>query len=74
MFELVNITQTILREIENTKMKQAQVALTYSLAIKSKEAINWTAINQAIINRWSESGLERIKAMAWKLVNVEVER
>lgn len=67
MFELTNITSTILREIATPQLKQADVAKTYALAIKSSEKIDWSAINQAIITRWSRSGLNRVKKMAWRI-------
>jgi hypothetical protein len=59
----------ILREI-NCRCSQREVAQTYRLAMASQDAgvdteINWGTINQAIIDRWSLSGLERIKKMAW---------
>jgi threonine synthase len=66
-FELTNVSQTILAEIADQKFKQRHVATTYALAIKSPEPIRWEEINQAIINRWSVAGLERIKTMAWAL-------
>lgn len=61
-------TKTILNELEHSEIKQKSVALTYALAIRSREATDWETVNQAIIGRWSISGLERIKRMAWKLV------
>ena len=61
-------TQTILNELEHREITQKSVALTYALAIRSREATDWAAVNQAIISRWSVSGLERIKKMAWKLI------
>jgi len=67
-FELTNITSTILREIENKKMKQADIAKTYALAINSIEQVDFPEINRAIIARWSKSGLNRIKVLAWKSV------
>ena len=61
-------TQTILNELGHPEIKQRSVALTYALAIRSREATDWEAVNKAIIDRWSISGLERIKRMAWKFV------
>lgn len=68
MFELENITKTILSEIAMPKLKQSDIAKTYALAIKSDEKIDWSAINQAIITRWSRSGLNRVKQMAWRII------
>ena len=51
-------------EIENG-CTQKQIAQTYALALRSSEPANWKRINKMIIDRWSVSGLERIKNMAW---------
>ena len=67
MFELVNVTGTIINEITVLKLKQSDVAKTYALAIISQEDIDWKKINQEIMNRWSKSGLARVKRMAWKI-------
>lgn len=71
MFELENITKTILGEIAMPKLKQPDIAKTYALAIKSDEKIDWSAINQAIIARWSRSGLNRVKQMAWRILELQ---
>jgi len=44
---------------------QKQIAQTYALALRSEEEVDWKQINTLIIERWSISGLERIKQMAW---------
>ncbi len=65
IFELCNCTQVLLNEIGMKKIKQKAVACTYALALKSSDSTDWAAVNKAIINRWSLSGLKRIKEMAW---------
>jgi hypothetical protein len=40
-------------------------ALIFASRVLGNE-INWTKVNRAIIDRWSRSGLERIKSAAWK--------
>jgi hypothetical protein len=67
--ELRNCEATLLAEIADPAMKQKDVASTYGLAILSSERnrVDWAKVNQAIMARWSRSGLERIKAQAWKL-------
>lgn len=66
-FELVNCENTLLCEIAMKEIRQRDLALTYRLALKSSEwqTMNWRRVNEAIIARWSRSGLERIKRMAW---------
>lgn len=69
---LVCCTQVILREAAAKEFKQKDIALTYAMAIKSKhegaDDFEWGPINEAIIARWSMSGLERIKKRAWDIL------
>lgn len=67
MFELALCTKTLLTEIQDRRMYQKDVALTYAMAIESNDDTDWRTVNEAIIKRWSMSGLERVKKMAWKL-------
>jgi hypothetical protein len=63
-------TRTIINEIEVLKLTQKDVALTYALAIfNSMSEVDWSAVNKSIANRWSPSARERIKKIAWKLVD-----
>lgn len=63
----------IAREIEQGAT-QGQVAKTYALAIMGGDrSTDWAAANKSITERWSRSGLERVKSMAWKHVNEERE-
>ncbi len=63
--ELMNCTNVLLDEILNKKFKQKDIALTYRLSIMSSDPTDYFKVNQAIIERWSVSGLTRIKEMAW---------
>lgn len=69
---LVCCTQVLLREVGTKQLKQNDIALTYAMAIKSKhegaDDFEWGPINEAIIARWSMSGLERIKKRAWDIL------
>ena len=67
MFELCNCTNVLLNEISKKKFKQKDIALTYMLALRSSDKTDWKVVNDAIIRRWSVTGLNRIKDMAWKL-------
>ena len=66
ILELACCEATLLQEIGNTVFKQKDVAKTYALAMRSSEVkkIDWGKVNRAIIERWSKSGLERIKQLA----------
>ena len=72
---LVCCTQVILNEIEQG-LDQKQIALSYAMAIRSAvhkaDSPDWKIINKAIIERWSMSGLERIKTRAISIVKGEI--
>jgi hypothetical protein len=56
--ELARTTQTLLDEIACKTMHQRDIAKTYALALRSGEETDWRAVNAAITERWSKSGLE----------------
>lgn len=59
----------ILEEIGDRSFRQKDIAYTYYLIMlyaTDPDAVDWASINQAIIDRWSVSGLKRVKKMAWK--------
>ena len=64
MIELSHTTFTLLLEIGMYEMKRKDIALTYALAMRSSANTDWAAVNEAIIERWSRSGLEYIKRLA----------
>jgi len=66
-YELADCQATLLREIADRGMKRRDVAQTYALALKSSEhdRIDWRAVNEAIITRWSPHALVWIKERAW---------
>ena len=66
--ELRCCTSVLLNEIGGLALPQKDVALTYAMALCSSESTDWKSVNEAIIGRWSRSGLERIKRMAWKQI------
>ncbi len=70
---LVCCTQVILQDLTVPKITQKDVAITYAMAIKSAaqkaDAPDWKTINEAIIAKWSMSGLERIKKRAFDILS-----
>jgi hypothetical protein len=62
-------TGQIERECADPAMKQRDVALTYSLAIRDESAVpvDWKRVNAAILSRWPK-GLQRVKERAWRLL------
>ena len=67
--QLVDCTATLLSEIKLRESTRKDIALTYALALVSEDGTKWMEVNQAIIERWSLSGLKYIKQQAWKLVD-----
>ena len=66
-YKLSNCEQVLLKEIANRAFKRMDIARTYALATKSSEfkQVDWVKVNEAIVKRWSLSGLEYIKNLAW---------
>lgn len=64
---LADPTGQIERECADKRMKQADVASTYGLAIRDEGTVpvDWARVNAAIRNRWPR-GLVRVKTLAWK--------
>jgi len=56
----------VLRAIVAPKLKQKDIACFYMALISLKAFTDFKKINAAIIARWSRSGLQTIKRMAWK--------
>ena len=65
MLELTDCTNVLLDEIADKKFKQKNIAKTYALSLQSSYPTDYARVNRAIIDRWSVSGLNRIKNMAW---------
>jgi len=65
VMKLMCCTEVLLGEIQNKELKQKDIAQTYLLALRSNEETDWKKVNQAIMERWSISGLKKIKNMAW---------
>ena len=58
----------IMEELKDKHVHQARIADLYACAISLKSNETFRVVNLAIINRWSQSGLVRVKTMAWKLL------
>ncbi len=70
---LVACTAVLLQDIAVKQFSQKDIALTYAMAMKSAaqgaDNPDWKIINEAIIARWSRSGLERVKKRAHGIFN-----
>lgn len=66
-------TDEILVAIQDKRNKQYDIAVMYIQLITSlpSNSKDWGVINRAIIERWSMSGLERVKTLAWKWINLK---
>jgi hypothetical protein len=51
-----------------SRARQADVAVTYAFAMRSASAgvwiSDWPRVNKAILDRWSMTGLKRVKKLA----------
>ncbi len=66
--ELMNAEQMMLQECGYKRCTRDSVAVTYAFGLVGSEDIDWAKVNCAIMERWSVSALEYIKAKAWKMV------
>ena len=64
-FELAMCTTVLLREAAEPTATRKSIAKLYRLAMDSSEETDWREVNLAIVDRWSVSGLEHIKQLAW---------
>ncbi len=65
--------EEIIKNIQNTRNKQKHIIegyaeLLYLRQFNAGKDFSWPIINRTIIERWSLSGLKRIKEGAWKEV------
>ena len=63
-----NFEQIIYMELANKDITQSNIAITYSYLLTSG-CSDWLKLNTAIIDKWSLSGLQKIKKMAWKIAS-----
>src|SRR4051812_39528763 len=67
--EMHDPERVIMQEIADKQITQTSLAITYAFLFAQVEGdtADWPKINQAIIERWSRSGLQRVKTMAHKI-------
>lgn len=66
--ELADPEGTLLREIADPQLTRDDVAMSYAMAMRGTEQVDWPKVNRAILERWSMAGLKYVKTEAWKLV------
>lgn len=64
--DMVDPQGVILREIADNRLTRDDIASTYAWCIRQRDECDFRVINQAILERWSLSGLAYIKKRAWK--------
>ncbi len=64
--EMLDVERALLDEIADPRMKRDDVALAYAFGLRQHAEVDWRKVNEAIIDRWSPSGLEYVKGKAWK--------
>lgn len=66
---LADPTGTIESECAMPETRQQHVAETYALALRDEAhvPVDWKRANAAILKRWPK-GLQRVKALAWKIL------
>ena len=68
MIELADPEAVLLRETADPGCTRKDVALTYAFALRGTRKPDWATVNEAIVARWSKSGLHWVKALAWAYV------
>ena len=68
---MVCCTKVLLSEIEELKMNQRDVAITFAAALKSEAAgvdiVDWEAVAAAALQRWSPAGWKKLKEIGWRI-------
>jgi hypothetical protein len=66
-------TAMLLAAVANPATKRLGMAAAYAVALRMEMGFtDWEAVNHAIVERWSLNALQRIKRLAWKLVEEQV--
>ena len=58
-------TTAMLNLVADKSVRQRDVAELYCAYVFSETELDWPVVNRAIMERWSEAGLMRIKRMVW---------
>lgn len=66
--EMVDVQGALEREIADRRMTRDDVALTYAFGLAQPGEVDWPAVNQLILDRWSMAALRYIKDKAWRYV------
>lgn len=64
--EALELTGRLVAEAGNPHVTREMISGTYAAAMDSGHAVDWKAVNAAILDRWSRSGLMFVKREAAK--------
>lgn len=66
-------TDQFLDQLKDKRFYQRNASAEYAsfLAVENYDVFDWKAINAAIMNKWSVSGLVKIEEAAWKIYRGE---
>jgi hypothetical protein len=67
----MSATQDLLFAVVDENNKRDDIAAKYAAALSQSAPVEWAAVNLAIKERWSMSGLKYIKELAWDLYEKE---
>jgi len=59
------LVSALMDAIDGTGATQRDAAKAYTMAMHHAPRVNWRAVNEAIVARWSMTALTRIKTAAW---------
>ena len=68
----INWQTVIMDEISNPKLPKREIARTYGYLIRDGRLSNWRTINEAIIARFGQTGLDSIRKSAWKNIQTNI--
>ena len=63
-------TTELLVAVEDRTKKRDDIAMAYARELHGESLVDWPAVNAAVIERWSRSGLSYIKKRAWRIYEV----
>lgn len=65
--EMENPQSYLLDQLTDKRATQSSMAITYAFIMAQEgNGADWPKLNAAIVERWSQVGLNQIKKMAWK--------
>lgn len=64
-FRLADPEGELMETIARPGTKVRELTITYGLALRDQDRVDWPKVNTAIIERWSVATLARVKKAAW---------